>query len=211
MSNLKQLKFVFTILLTLFIVLACNRFDTSKNEINGDSTIKSSTHTDSFSIRHYNSTKLNTTITPTQTKRKLQNPNTTKTNELKKNNTNYSTQFSNTNRDSLNKLGIGHLDTIPAMFPGGEDSLREFLINHLVYDIHYTGSFHFTCKIHFTVLADGSKTNIYIEQQSGNSNVDNESLRLVRKMPNFIPAKVNGIAIVSEFTLPLTFESDDEF
>jgi len=60
--------------------------------------------------------------------------------------------------------------------------------------------------VQFTVLNDGGITNAHVVYSSGIEAYDNEALRLVNAMPNWVPAvSVNGAPALMEITLPFVF------
>lgn len=94
----------------------------------------------------------------------------------------------------------------PALFPGGQNALKEWLISNL----RYPESAKAACIqgrviVKFVVNKDGS-----IEQASVVRSIDRECdkevLRLVERMPNWIPGKNNGVPVRSYFTLPISFK-----
>ncbi|PZF72315.1 TonB family protein [Taibaiella soli] len=62
--------------------------------------------------------------------------------------------------------------------------------------------------IQFTVGADGSIINPHVEKSSGYTALDEETLRVVRKMPNWRPGILKGRAIPVICLLPFNFTPD---
>jgi len=118
-------------------------------------------------------------------------------------------QFHDTTQKVKTKQTAVTSDTIAAQFPGGEDSLTEFLIRNITYEGCYVGKIKSSCTVHFTVLEDGSITNIFIQQYSTISDFNHESIRVVRRMPKYIPATVNGKAIPYVIQLTIIFEIEE--
>ena len=58
----------------------------------------------------------------------------------------------------------------------------------------------------FTIDQTGHVTNIRILKSSGNPTLDAEAMRVIRKMPNWIPGKVNGRNISVMQKVPVVFE-----
>lgn len=94
----------------------------------------------------------------------------------------------------------------PAQFVGGSDTLRKYIRNNLNYklmDIHENDQKVF---LRFIVLKDGSIANIKIMRGAYDyPEFDAEAIRVVKSMPNWIPAKVNGQPVNSYFNLPVRF------
>ena len=51
---------------------------------------------------------------------------------------------------------------------------------------------------------DGSSGDVRV-LRSVHKTVDSEAIRLVRNMPKWIPGKLNGKPVRTEFTVPITF------
>ena len=105
--------------------------------------------------------------------------------------------------DSTNKVSF--VDT-PATFPGGAQKLMEWIFRHLVYpptaiDEQIQGR----VVIQIQVKADGTIGNVKIIK-GVHPDLDTEALRVVKSLPMFNPAMLNGKAVESLFTLPITFK-----
>lgn len=108
--------------------------------------------------------------------------------------------------DSTNKVSF--VDT-PATFPGGEQKLMEWISQHLVYpptaiDEQIQGR----VVIQIQVKADGTIGNVKIIK-GVHPDLDTEALRVVKSLPKFNSAMLNGKAVESLFTLPITFRLTD--
>ena len=86
-------------------------------------------------------------------------------------------------------------------FPGGVQKLYEFLRENVQYPSNAEG----TAIVRFIVEKDGSLTDFTILRSSGNSALDEEALRVVKLMPNWIPGKINGKSVTSYFHIPIKF------
>ena len=105
--------------------------------------------------------------------------------------------------DSTNKVSF--VDT-PATFPGGVQKLMEWISQHLVYpptaiDEQIQGR----VVIQIQVKADGTIGNVKIIK-GVHPDLDTEALRVVKSLPKFNFAMLNGKAVESLFTLPITFK-----
>lgn len=94
-------------------------------------------------------------------------------------------------------------------FPGGDGKLWEWISQHIVYppgcyESHIQGR----VVIRFMIKADGSvgKTEII---RGVYPELDKEALRVVKSLPKFNPAILNGKAVDYWFTLPMTFKLTD--
>lgn len=93
-------------------------------------------------------------------------------------------------------------------FPGGRDELRKFLKDSIRYPVNnecVSGR----VILRFTVEKDGSITDVKVAK-SMDSIFDAEAVRVVKLMPKWIPSKKNGLNSSSEFTLPVTFQSNEK-
>lgn len=95
-----------------------------------------------------------------------------------------------------------------AHFPGGEAAMFKFLSRNLLYPSEAMAeNVQGKVYISFVVEKDGSLSNIRI-LRGKHPTLDAEALRAVKTLPNFIPAKQNGIPVRQEITLPINFRLD---
>jgi len=95
-------------------------------------------------------------------------------------------------------------------YDGGMDALIEYLSSNINYpqeakDNDIQGR----VIVNFIVDKDGSVTNTKIEQGIG-SGCDEEALRVVSSMPNWIPGKQKGEAVKVSYNLPIKFKLDEK-
>ena len=91
-------------------------------------------------------------------------------------------------------------------FPGGNLGLQKWLVENLNYPIKAAEKkIEGRVVISFIVCKDGSIIEPKIVQ-SVHPLLDNEALRIVRIMPQWIPGKLNGVAVNVRYTTPLTFK-----
>lgn len=95
----------------------------------------------------------------------------------------------------------GIVEPIEPTFPGGQQALHKFLIQN----IHYPkGAITGRVIIAFTISKTGHLTDIRILR--GLNTVNNtEVLRVLKLMPKWIPAQINGHAVAVQYTLPINF------
>lgn len=91
-------------------------------------------------------------------------------------------------------------------FPGGKDSLAAFLMNNIRYPAearvnNQTG----TVYISFIVDTIGNLSRIKVDQGVCAS-LDSEAVSVVRKMPNWKPATMNGKKVLGRHVLPIKYE-----
>ena len=95
-----------------------------------------------------------------------------------------------------------------AHFPGGETAMFKFLSNILNYpSAAVEDNVQGKVYIGFTVEKDGSLSNFRV-LRGKHPALDAEALRVVKNLPNFIPANQNGIPVRQEFSLPINFRLD---
>ena len=94
-----------------------------------------------------------------------------------------------------------------ARFPGGTNELVKFLGKEVIYpDVARELGLFGTSVIKFIVKKDGRITNVVVEKKMRDCpECDSESIRVVKLMPNWIPAKLKGESVSSYFVLPVKF------
>ena len=90
-----------------------------------------------------------------------------------------------------------------AVFPGGNDSLRQFINKKLV--VPTTGKKKGKVFVTFIVNVDGSLSDVKIEKGL-TAECDISALELIQKMPNWIPGTVYGTPVRQRLVLPINFE-----
>ena len=96
----------------------------------------------------------------------------------------------------------------PAAFPGGMSALKKYLADSLVYpkealELKIEGK----CITQFVVTDQGAVSNPILKRGMPDCpECDAEALRLVKSMPKWKPAMLNGKAIESTFNLPISFK-----
>ncbi len=95
-------------------------------------------------------------------------------------------------------------------FPSGDEKLMKWISQHLqypqnAYDAHIQGR----VIVRFLVKEDGSVGDAKIVRPVYPS-LDEEALRVVRTLPQFNPAILNGKAVEYWFTIPIIFRIEDD-
>ena len=91
-------------------------------------------------------------------------------------------------------------------FPGGTAALVEWLVKNLVYPpIAAENGVQGTVSVRFVVKKDGSVGEVQV-LRGKDPELDKEAIRVVKKLPKFIPGKMNGHAVNVWFTLPVRFK-----
>ena len=91
------------------------------------------------------------------------------------------------------------------MFPGGDDSLLSFLKNNLRYPQEAKlGWIQGKVYVGFLVDHEGRIKDVRL-LNSVNKQLDDEAIRVVHMMPDWIPGKTGGTPVDVQFILPIEF------
>jgi len=101
------------------------------------------------------------------------------------------------------------LITSAPQFPGGQQAWLLFLTKHLRTPDELEGGERKTVLVKFVVSVDGTITEFTVVQ-SGGAALDNEVIRVLKKMPRWKPAVQNGQVVTTAFTQPVTFQAVEE-
>lgn len=94
-------------------------------------------------------------------------------------------------------------------FPGGAQAWLNFLNRHLRPPQDLEPGEKRSCLIRFSVDEEGMITNFQVAQ-SGGAEFDNEVIRVLKKMPKWLPAIQNGKPAAVSFTQPVTFVAQED-
>lgn len=97
---------------------------------------------------------------------------------------------------------------LQASFPGGNAAMNEYIRKNIRYpqdaiEKEITGK----CYLQFVVKSDGSIGNVKVIRGVYPS-IDREAIRLIKGMPTWIPAQMDGKNVNSYYTLPIKFALD---
>ncbi len=95
---------------------------------------------------------------------------------------------------------------VMAEFPGGQSALHEYLLTELMnfceeLDVKETGE----VLVAFSVGMDGSISGVRVVR-SASEELDAAAVRVISKMPQWIPAKKNGRVVRADLTIPINFK-----
>ena len=95
-------------------------------------------------------------------------------------------------------------------FPGGQDAMSKFLVGNIKYPEeamkkNVTG----TVYVSFAVETDGNLTDLKIQKGIG-SGCDEETIRVMKLMPKWIPGTTKGQPVKARVTLPVKFKLDGD-
>ena len=90
-------------------------------------------------------------------------------------------------------------------FPGGQAALLKWISDNIKYPaIAEENGIQGRVVCTFVVERDGSVTDVQVAR-SIDPSLDKEAVRVLKKMPKWIPGKQNGSAVRVKYTLPVTF------
>jgi periplasmic protein TonB len=91
-------------------------------------------------------------------------------------------------------------------YPGGMEALRKFLQRNLTNPKEMEEGEEVSVKVKFVVDYDG-KLQSFVTVQDGGEEFNKEVVRVLKKMPNWVPGKTNGQNVSVYFTIPVKFVS----
>lgn len=95
-------------------------------------------------------------------------------------------------------------------FPGGEAELHKFIVSELQYPIDArVNKESGEVLVAFSVGMDGYISGVRVVRSVSES-LDAEAVRVVSKMPSWIPGKKNGRPVRAEMTIPINFKVNYE-
>ena len=96
-------------------------------------------------------------------------------------------------------------DTIPASFPGGEKAMTAYIQKNLKYpQPSINNGIEGVVNVKFTVKTDGALDKLSIVRLV-DPDLEAEAMRLVKGMPAWTPATVNGNPVQSESNVEVVF------
>ncbi|HRP90631.1 MAG TPA: energy transducer TonB [Edaphocola sp.] len=100
---------------------------------------------------------------------------------------------------------VGNKDYIAATFPGGEDALYDFIAQHKKYQQDAVNAgVEGSVQLKAIVSKEGALQKIRVIQAVYPS-VDQEAIRIIKAMPQWIPARYKGKMVSSEVNLKVDF------
>ena len=99
----------------------------------------------------------------------------------------------------------GGLDKQPVFSKGGDRGIMEFIQNKLVYPLRaQRKNIQGRVLVSFVIKADGTVSDINVDR-SVHPLLDAEAVKVVKKMPKWIPGEKDGKAVNVRYVLPFTF------
>lgn len=96
------------------------------------------------------------------------------------------------------------VEQMPEFPDGGQPGLLAFIENAISEEVRATGK-EDRITLSFVVERDGSLSNIEILRSKGDKQLEDEAIRIIRKMPKWNPGKQRGKIVRTKYTMPVTF------
>ncbi len=109
--------------------------------------------------------------------------------------------------DKTKPLDQDAVDVLPS-YPGGMEALRRFLERNLQNPKDMEEGESVSVKIKFIVGYNG-KLQGFVTVQDGGEEFNKEVLRVLKKMPDWLPGKANGENVSVYYTIPVKFTGAD--
>lgn len=109
--------------------------------------------------------------------------------------------------DKTSPMDGDAVDVLPA-YPGGMDALRKFLQKHLQTPDELEGGQSVSVRVKFVVDYTG-KLKSFETVQDGGDAYNKEVVRVLRKMPDWVPGKTRGENVSVYYVIPVRFETTD--
>ena len=98
---------------------------------------------------------------------------------------------------------VNNADIMPS-YPGGIEALKRFLQRNLINPKEMEEGEAVSVKVKFVVGYDG-KLQSFVNVEDGGEEFNKEVVRVLKKMPNWVPGKSNGQNVSVYFTIPVKF------
>jgi protein TonB len=102
---------------------------------------------------------------------------------------------------------LNSADVYPS-FPGGDEALRKFLLANLKTPEDMPDDATISVQVEFVVGYDGKLKSFKVVKDGGDD-FNNEVIRVLKKMPNWIPGKAKGQNVSVYHIIPVKFVSQD--
>jgi periplasmic protein TonB len=109
--------------------------------------------------------------------------------------------------DKTSPMDGDAVDVLPA-YPGGMDALRKFLQKHLQTPEELEAGQSVSVRVKFVVDYTG-KLKSFVTVQDGGDIYNKEVVRVLKKMPDWIPGKTKGENVSVYYVIPVRFETTD--
>jgi periplasmic protein TonB len=107
--------------------------------------------------------------------------------------------------DKTSPMDGDAVDVLPS-YPGGMDALRRFLQKHLQTPDELEGGQSVSVRVKFVVDYTG-KLKSFVTVQDGGDVYNKEVVRVLKKMPDWVPGKTKGENVSVYYVIPVRFET----
>lgn len=97
---------------------------------------------------------------------------------------------------------------IPAMFPGGDDALQRFIQKELLLVQGRQGKLEGGIVLVIIRLSRNGDVSGYEIVKSPSKEHEKVALKIIKKLPRFIPAKLHGNPVSSKYSIKIDFDED---
>jgi protein TonB len=95
-------------------------------------------------------------------------------------------------------------------FPGGEEALNAFITSNMVYPVSaMNNGIEGNVTLEFIVKSDGSISAIKVKRMI-DPDLEEEAIRVVKSMPAWVPAELNGSPVESKATVVIPFRLEQK-
>jgi periplasmic protein TonB len=109
------------------------------------------------------------------------------------------------NNDDAEADSVYSIPQVSPIFPGGQNAMRSFFAKNIITPESDGKSVKGKVFVRFVVKKNGELSKIYLVKGL-NDACNKEAIRVIKKMPSWIPATQEGDAVSSWHTLPIYFE-----
>ena len=111
----------------------------------------------------------------------------------------------------MDKSGVYAYPDVAASYPGGQSALDAYITSHITYpqaalDYNKEGRI----GVGFIVDENGNLSDVHVMGRKLGEGLDEEAVRVVSSMNNWIPGTVKGKAVKSKVNLPITFKIEEQ-
>ena len=109
------------------------------------------------------------------------------------------------NNDDIEVDSVYSIPQVIPIFPGGQNAMRSFFAKNIIMPESDGKGIKGKVFVRFMVRKNGKLSKIYLVKGL-NDACNKEAIRLIKKMPSWIPAMQEGEDVNSWYTLPIYFE-----
>jgi TonB family protein len=109
------------------------------------------------------------------------------------------------NNDEIETDSVYSIPQVSPIFPGGQNALRSFFAKNIITPESDGKGVKGKVFVRFMVKKNGELTKIYLVKGL-NEACNKEAIRVIKKMPSWIPATQEGNVVSCWYTLPIYFE-----